>query len=80
MMWYVYYRHLSSGREDFVGVYDTEKEAVHKIAQCYYADAHSCQKDEYYYFMIQSNNYTKKLFICPSAERSNYVQTVKPCL
>ena len=34
MMWYVYYRHLSSGREDFVGVYDTAKEAVHKIAQC----------------------------------------------
>ena len=50
MMWYVYYRHLSSGREDFV-VYDTAKEAVHKIAQCYYIDAHSCQKDEYYYFM-----------------------------
>ena len=51
MMWYVYCRHLSSGREDFVGVYDTAKEAVHKIAQCYYIDAHSCQKDEYYYFM-----------------------------
>ena len=51
MMFYVYCRHLSSGREDFVGVYDTAKEAVHKIAQCYYIDAHSCQKDEYYYFM-----------------------------
>ena len=51
MMWYVYFRHLSSGREDFVGVYDTVEEAVHKIAQCYYIDSHSCQKDEYYYFM-----------------------------
>lgn len=50
-MWYVYLKHIISGREDFVGVYDTAKEAVHRIAQCYQIDKGSCQEDEYYYFM-----------------------------
>ena len=50
-MYYVYSKHLASGREDFIGCYGTAKEAVHKIAQCYYIDKHSCQTDEYYYFM-----------------------------
>ena len=37
-MWYVYCRHIGTGREDFIGIYDTAKEAVHKIAQCYYIE------------------------------------------
>lgn len=50
-MYYVYQKHLSSGREQFIGVYDSAKEAVHKIAVCYRIDAQTCQQDEYYYFM-----------------------------
>lgn len=50
-MWYVYCRHLGSGREDFVGIYDTPKDAVRKISQCYRIDENTCQKGEYYYFM-----------------------------
>lgn len=50
-MWYVYMKHLDSCREDLVGVYDTAKEAVHKIALCYSLDKRYCQEDEYYYFM-----------------------------
>lgn len=52
-MFFVYARHLSSGREQYVGQYDTAKEAVHRIAQNYKIDSEGCQKDEYYYFMKQ---------------------------
>ena len=51
-MWYVYMRHIDSGREEFVGVYDTAKEAVKKIALCYRVDdRNSAMTNEYYYFM-----------------------------
>ena len=50
-MFYVYSRYLQSGREDYINQYETEKEAVQKIQQCYRIDATTCQKDEYYYFM-----------------------------
>lgn len=50
-MFYVYARHTKTGRENYVGAYDTEKEAVHKIASCYRIDAKTCQEDEYYYFL-----------------------------
>lgn len=51
-MWYVYMRSIASGREDFIGIYETEKEAVHKIAQCYLVDGRNrAMTDEYYYFM-----------------------------
>lgn len=50
-MWYVYSKHLDTGREDYVGCYDTAKEAVHKIASCYAIDKTHCMEDEYYYFM-----------------------------
>ena len=52
-MWYVYYRHLRTGREDFVDCYETQKEAVNKIASCYIIDRNTAQKNEYYYFMKQ---------------------------
>ena len=51
LMYYVYQKHLSSGHEEYIGVYDSAKEAVHKIASCYRIDAQTCQQDEYYYFM-----------------------------
>lgn len=50
-MFYVYARHINTGRESYVGAYDTEKEAVHKIANCYRIDAKNYQEDEYYYFL-----------------------------
>ena len=50
-MYYIYYHHVSSGREDFVAVKDTMKDAVAKIRQCYEIDKDSAQTDEYYYFM-----------------------------
>lgn len=50
-MFYVYYRHLSSGSEEFCGCYATAKEAVHRIAFLYANDKAFHQEDEYYYFM-----------------------------
>ncbi len=50
-MYYVYSRHLSSGREEFCGVFETAKEAVRRIQRNYAIDQDSAQKDEYYYFM-----------------------------
>jgi len=50
-MWYVYMRVLCSGREECVGIYNSEKEAVCRISQCYTADKNIGQKGEYYYFM-----------------------------
>ena len=50
-MYYVYSRHVDSGREDYIGSYSTMKEAVSKIRLCYNLDAEHCAKDEYYYFV-----------------------------
>lgn len=51
-VWYVYLRHISSGREDFIGCYETQKEAVRKIASCYLIDERNpAMRGEYYYFM-----------------------------
>lgn len=52
-MWYVYMKHVVTGREEFVGTYDTPREAVCKIAECYRIDWNCCQRGEYYYFMKQ---------------------------
>jgi hypothetical protein len=53
-MWYVYSRHLKSGREDCVNrVYDTAEEAVKHIALCSSIDKDLHQLGEYYYFMRQ---------------------------
>lgn len=30
-MWYVYMKHIGTGREEFVGIYNTPKEAVCKM-------------------------------------------------
>jgi|GluameStandDraft_1065615.scaffolds.fasta_scaffold02965_21 hypothetical protein len=52
-MYYVYCRHLGTGRESFVNLYDTEKDAVSKIASCYAIDSQTCQQGEYYYFLMK---------------------------
>jgi hypothetical protein len=51
-MWYVYCRHIKSGREDCVNrIYDTAEEAIKHIALCYRTDKDLHQLGEYYYFM-----------------------------
>lgn len=54
-MIYVYSRYIGTGpqrgREDFVQSYESESDAVKKIAQCYRIDSNTCQLGEYYYFM-----------------------------
>ena len=50
-MWYVYSRHLSSGREYSCGIYDTAKEAVERIRFLYNNDKDLRCLGEYYYFM-----------------------------
>ena len=52
MMWYVYCRHLSSGRDDCVNqIFDTPQAAIKHIAKCYAIDKDLGQLGEYYYFM-----------------------------
>ena len=50
-MYYVYYKSVSSGREDFVAIFDTAEEAVRKIASCYEIDRGTHALGHYYYFM-----------------------------
>ena len=54
MMWYVYCRHLSSGRDDCVNkIFETAADAVKHIAKCYDIDRDLHQLGNYYYFMKQ---------------------------
>lgn len=50
-MYYVYYIHIDSGREDFCGIYENMKDAVAKIRLCLNTDAQCGAKNEYYYFI-----------------------------
>lgn len=51
-MWYVYCRHIKSGREECVNrIYDTAEDAIRHIALCYRTDKDLNQLGEYYYFM-----------------------------
>lgn len=51
-MWYVYSRHIKTGKEDCVNrIFDTPEEAVKHIAFCYGIDKDLRQLGEYYYFM-----------------------------
>jgi len=50
-MYYIYCRHIKTGREQFVNTYETAKEAIEKIASNYNIDKQTCQFGEYYYFM-----------------------------
>lgn len=52
-MFYVYAKHVGSGKEHFIGVFETMKEAVGNIASNYKIDEQIGQKNEYYYFMKQ---------------------------
>ena len=52
-MFYAYSRHLTTGREAYVGTYEAAQETVRKIAQCYQIDARTYAQGEYYYFMKQ---------------------------
>ena len=52
-MWYVYGKHIQTGKEHFVNIYDNAEEAIHKIASCYNIDQSTGQLGEYYYFIKQ---------------------------
>lgn len=52
-MYYVYSKHTTTGREQFVNCYDTVQAAIEKIALCYNIDKGNCELGEYYYFMKQ---------------------------
>ena len=52
-MYYVYCKHTTTEREQYVNSYDTVQAAIEKIAQCYNIDKGCCQLGEYYYFMKQ---------------------------
>lgn len=50
-MYYVYSKHIKSGKELFCGVYDNAEDAIKKIARNYSVDKTLKQLGEYYYFM-----------------------------
>ena len=49
-MVYVYCRKLSSGAEEFCGVYDTWEEALARITHLYNIDKNGIFNGQYYYF------------------------------
>ena len=54
IMWYVYSRHIKSGKEQFVRMsFETASSAIKHIAKCYEIDKDLHQLGEYYYFMKQ---------------------------
>jgi len=53
IMFYVYCKHIKTGKEEFVNCYQTAQEAIEKIASNYNIDKRTCQFGEYYYFMKQ---------------------------
>ena len=51
-MWYVYVKHIKSGKEECVNsVYDSPEAAIKHIALCYKIDKDLGQLGEYFYFM-----------------------------
>lgn len=53
VMFYVYCKHIKTGKEEFVNCYQTSQEAIEKIASNYNIDKRLYQLGEYYYFMKQ---------------------------
>ena len=51
--YFVYMRNLATGKESYVNDYDTEKDAVKKVSQCYSIDMKSCAAYENYYFIAK---------------------------
>ena len=50
-MYYVYSKYTGKSQKiDFLGTFDTEYEAIKKIASCYAIDKRLSQLGEYYYF------------------------------
>jgi len=50
-MLYVYLKVLKTGEERFINSYNTEVDAIEKIASCYKIDSRLGQLGDYYYFM-----------------------------
>ncbi len=49
-MFYVYVRWIKSGREEFINTYNSEIDAIKKIAQNYKIDGELGDLGEHYYF------------------------------
>lgn len=52
-MFYVYGKHLKSGRENFLKSFDEITDAIRHIAHCYQIDTKNNALGEYYYFMAE---------------------------
>ena len=52
-MYYVYSKHIKTGREDFVNTYENAEDAIRKIAKNYEIDKNLGYLGEYYYFMTR---------------------------
>lgn len=52
-MFFVYYKHMQTGREEYINTFDTAKAAIEKIAANYRIDKDISQLGEYYYFLKQ---------------------------
>lgn len=50
-IFYVYSRHIPTGKERYIDQFETERAAVIHIAKCYRIDAEIGQTGEYYYFI-----------------------------
>jgi len=49
-MYYIYSRHLETGKESFITTADNQKEMIERITALYVSDSKSVFKGEYYYF------------------------------
>ena len=52
-MFYVYWQHIKTGKEDFISCHETVQQAIEKIASYYNTDKVMKQLGEYYYFIKQ---------------------------
>ena len=52
-MFYVYCKHIKTGKEEFINTYETAQQAIEKIASNYQIDKGINALGEYYYFMKQ---------------------------
>ena len=51
--YFVYMRNIATGKESYIMDYDTENEAVNKVAQCYIIDNRLYAAYENYYFIAK---------------------------
>lgn len=50
-MYYVYSKHIPTGKVNYLNQFETETAAVCHVAKCYRVDSYIRQTGEYYYFI-----------------------------